>query len=144
MSHCRIGERINCNDMKMSQTSWRYFLTATSRRTHCSPNLNILYVEKIGFLAIIPLREKEMYKTTVQLCSIFLCIIPLVIIKILPEKFKTWLRSISFFSWHVKVVNKNQASTTSRWSIDTFFTSIQSTQNQILSIKNQFTAIYSL
>jgi hypothetical protein len=54
------------------------------------------------------------------------------------------LRSISFFSWHVKVVNKNQASTTSRWSIDTFFTSIQSTQNQILSIKNQFTAIYGL
>ena len=81
--HSGIGKRVNRNDMKMSQTARRNFLTTSTRWAHSPPHLNILNVKNVGFFAIIPVNIKHMIKLH-QIRKVFYKS-PLAIIKVLTE-----------------------------------------------------------
>lgn len=54
VSHGCIRERIYCDDMKVSETTRGNLLPTPARRTHGSPDLDVLYVQQSRFFSIIP------------------------------------------------------------------------------------------
>ena len=55
--HGGVGERIDGDDVKMAQTSRRYFLAAPTRRTHRRPQLHVFDFQRRRFFTIVPVKQ---------------------------------------------------------------------------------------